>query len=150
MLRFNLLKACKEKSNFRQLLRYDANIATPVSRKSRAAAHDSHKKSDFSIISKNLLLSISNAVSHMKEVNKVFNITVSDTDITIDIGDKGQFIIKADKKLERITVATPVSGFFTYKYNEENKTWLSVDDSHDLRGLITRDFVRICVGCPNF
>ena len=36
------------------------------------------------------------------------------------------------------------------RYVEEQGLWLSVQDGHDMRGLVTRDLLRHCRGCPNF
>lgn len=51
----------------------------------------------------------------------------------------------------QVLVMSPVSGVNKYQYDGKEKRWLSVEsDRHDLIGILTRDLLRISVGCPNF
>ena len=65
-----------------------------------------------------------------------------------DVGVKGAYIFSIDRQQERVNVQSPISGTYSYAYDGEY--WLSVMDGHDMRGLITRDLLRHCCGCPAF
>ena len=47
-------------------------------------------------------------------------------------------------------ICTPTSGLNRYAYDPVEEIWVGVHDGHDLRGLITRDFLRHCIGLPQF
>ena len=70
--------------------------------------------------------------------------------LCLNAGSKGSYIFTVDRQLERINVQSPISGTYSYTYNEEHGWWYSVIDNHDMRGLITRDLLRHCRGCPMF
>eukprot|EP00617_Octactis_speculum_P018942 CAMPEP_0185757994 /NCGR_PEP_ID=MMETSP1174-20130828/16527_1 /TAXON_ID=35687 /ORGANISM="Dictyocha speculum, Strain CCMP1381" /LENGTH=39 /DNA_ID= /DNA_START= /DNA_END= /DNA_ORIENTATION= len=38
----------------------------------------------------------------------------------------------------------------TYRYDEIQMRWVAEGDGHDLEGIITRDLLRVCAGCPDF
>ena len=68
--------------------------------------------------------------------------------LLFDVGVKGSYIFTVDRQQERVNVQSPISGTYSYAYDGEH--WLSVMDGHDMRGLITRDLLRHCRGCPMF
>eukprot|EP01041_Mallomonas_annulata_P008357 gene8357-17216_t len=128
------------------------DAAVPVARKARQTKNVEVKAEglQFRDEAKNMLQKIKIAVSDMKSLNPTFNIELTDTCLFIDIGEKGAFIVQSDNVMENINLISPVSGALEYKYDPESQNWLSIRDNHDIRGLMTRDLVRICVGCPNF
>jgi len=70
--------------------------------------------------------------------------------ISLDAGDKGFYIFSVDWANELLTVQTPISGVRQYEYSPDDGTWLNTIDKHDMRGLVTRDLLRHCRGCPKF
>jgi frataxin-like iron-binding protein CyaY len=68
--------------------------------------------------------------------------------LLFDVGVRGSYIFTVDRQQERVNVQSPISGTYSYAYDGEY--WLSVMDGHDMRGLITRDLLRHCCGCPMF
>ena len=43
-----------------------------------------------------------------------------------------------------------LSGIHYYTYDNNERVWLSNRDKHDFIGLLTRDFLKHCTGCPIF
>jgi hypothetical protein len=43
-----------------------------------------------------------------------------------------------------------MSGVITYKFDPDTREWLSEKDGHDMRGMVTRDILRVYRGCPDF
>ena len=86
----------------------------------------------------------------MQELNTGFIVELYDNELWIETGGKGVFSVKIDEAQSQLNLLSPVSGTFEYKYDAENESWLSCKDYHDMRGLITRDLLRICIGCPKF
>ena len=70
--------------------------------------------------------------------------------LCLNAGNKGSYMFTVDRQLERLNVQSPISGTYSYTYSEEQGLWFSVIDNHDMRGLITRDLLRHCRGCPMF
>jgi frataxin-like iron-binding protein CyaY len=70
--------------------------------------------------------------------------------LVINVGVKGNYRIQADMKNQLVILHSPVSGVVQYTYDATEKQWLGISDRHDLRGLLTRDFIRHSVGLPNF
>ena len=97
-----------------------------------------------------MLRGIAKAVEDMIALNSKFEVILSASELSIDTGEKGSFIFKLDSNNETLQFQTPYSGIFDYKYNPVEKTWLSIQDNHDIRGLFTRDLIRYYRGCPKF
>lgn len=89
-------------------------------------------------------------MEEMKTDNSDFVVTSSDSELVIDVGEKGKFVFTIDYELSRINLVSPVSGVFQYAYDEDTMQWLNSNDNHDIRGLITRDLLRYWKGLPNF
>ena len=79
-------------------------------------------------------------------------LVLADDSVTLclNAGNKCSYIFSVDRQLERLNVQSPISGTYSYTYQEEQGLWYSVIDNHDMRGLITRDLLRHCRGCPMF
>lgn len=60
------------------------------------------------------------------------------------------YILKPDHKRELLILQSYFSGFHTYYFNQETNLWLSSEDEHDFRGLLTRDILRHHNGVPDF
>lgn len=59
-------------------------------------------------------------------------------------------MFQIDYEVLTITLQSPMSGAQQYRYDTETKQWVSTSDDHDVRGLLTRDLIRQCVGYPEF
>ena len=77
-------------------------------------------------------------------------LTDSEGRLNLDMGVKGAYVFSKDAATQTVRVQSPVSGVFGYVFDHESRLWLSQSDGHDLRGLVTRDILRHCVGCPKF
>jgi len=109
------------------------------------------KSSDnFHLVGLRAFKEIKEAVEHMKDLNEKFKVDIKNNQLTIDTGAKGAFIFNLIEETQLLQVQSPYSGLFEYQYNPKENTWLSIVDNHDMRGLVTRDFVRYYVGCPKF
>ena len=97
----------------------------------------------------NTLKSISKAMDPLQSVNSDFSLQLQDKELTIQFS-RGKFILKVNDIKEIITLQSYISGFHHYQFDSETRTWLSIKDGHDLRGLLTRDILRHNAGCPNF
>lgn len=86
----------------------------------------------------------------MKSLNDPFLVEQNDVELTIDLGaDKGKFTLQRDMEHNQLIFLSPVSGVNKYQYHSEDDRWLSIaSDKHDLVGILTRDLIRVCVGCP--
>ena len=49
-----------------------------------------------------------------------------------------------------VTLQSPLSGTYSYIYNNTTKEWVGEDDGHSLLGMLTRDWIRQCNGVPDF
>jgi hypothetical protein len=74
----------------------------------------------------------------------------SENDLLIDTGLKGKFRFTIDDVKENILLSSPQSGIIPYYFCPVTFQWLSVRDNHDLRGMVTRDWLRLHSGCPQF
>ena len=92
------------------------------------------------------------AGKHTGSLTDLDPLVLADEAVTLclNAGSKGSYMFTVDRQLERLNVQSPISGTYSYSYNEEQGLWFSVIDNHDMRGLITRDLLRHCRGCPMF
>lgn len=90
------------------------------------------------------------AVEPLQDLNEMDIISSPDS-LTVDFGKtQGQYTLKVDRENQRLNLLSPVSGIIQYYFEPESAQWLSSTDNHDIRGLITRDMLRHCRGCPKF
>jgi frataxin-like iron-binding protein CyaY len=93
---------------------------------------------------------VHDAVQDMKALNEIFDITLTESELKIDMGSKGKFVFVIKPRGETLQYHSPVSGVLEYKFDPEERLWLQVDDRHDFRGMLTRDMLRVCIGYPKF
>lgn len=100
------------------------------------------------------------AIESMAEMNPGFSIersecglhfkaTLGATD-AIGGGELGQILLTGDSVDMAIKAVLPVSGTKTYGFNSSSGRWVCKNDGHDLEGIIVRDLLRQCRGCPSF
>ena len=97
-----------------------------------------------------ILKEIESAVSVMVNLNPVFKIEKKPNELSVDTGEKGKYTFSLNYNTLKLTVASPMSGNFNYRYDSDSGYWLGTQDGHDMRGLVTRDMIRHCTGMPKF
>ena len=97
-----------------------------------------------------ILEEIETAISSMVDLNPVFNIEKKPNELSVDTGEKGKYTFSLNYNTLNLTVASPMSGNFNYRYDDYSGYWLGTQDGHDMRGLVTRDMIRHCTGMPKF
>jgi frataxin-like iron-binding protein CyaY len=127
--------------------------AKPVSRR-KAAAKAEPTESDIEQFKKNgvrLFETVKRAIDPILPLNKSYMLVVrSEEEMELIAGDRGSYIFRLDDKSQRLTLLSPMSGCQQYSFDGEEKLWLSTQDRHDFRGLLTRDLLRHSAGCPQF
>ena len=94
---------------------------------------------------------IEKGIQPLVEINDGYKISrPSDNELLIDVGGMGSYILRIDLPLNCIAITSPVSGVNKYVYDRDENLWLGVHDRHDMLGILTRDFLRHSIGCPNF
>lgn len=107
---------------------------------------------DFKKFCERELTVIEKALSPLLKSNPGYEISrPAPGQLKVFVGDsRGMYSFTADHPLGCLAVISPVSGIHKYGYDQEQDAWVSLDDRHDLRGIITRDFLRHCIGLPQF
>jgi frataxin-like iron-binding protein CyaY len=59
---------------------------------------------------------------------------------SVNVHKLGDYIIAKELETKLITLTSPVSGLFKYKFDEINKQWISIKDSHILNEILMREF----------
>ena len=117
---------------------------------------------DFDKEMNRLLTNIYHGVLPMKEVNVEFSVTLNleacslmiDTLrgnfslSSVDAADAGVTAASLSSESKFLRFQTYISGVHHYSYIAQDDVWRSVQDDHDIRGLITRDLLKHCAGCP--
>ena len=125
------------------------SVLRPVSRRSRRGSPGT--VFDFDAEVERLFALLHTALEPLVPLNPGFALlTDSEGRLNLDMGAKGAYVFSKDVATQTVRVQSPVSGVFGYVFDRESGLWLSQTDGHDLRGLITRDVLRHCVGCPKF
>ena len=90
------------------------------------------------------------AVTPLKQQNPCFEFHhVEGKELVIET-DRGKYALKPDEKNQVLILQSYFSGFHNYYYDIQDKLWVSTQDKHDLRGLLTRDIMRHWNGVPEF
>ena len=98
-----------------------------------------------------MIAEIHDAIFPMKATNPEFRIEqVTSDELVVYIGDRGSYTFRIDQSQEVIVVISPISGHHKYNFDPREGLWLGTADRHDMRGLITRDFLRHAIGFPQF
>jgi hypothetical protein len=117
---------------------------------------------DFDKEMNRLLTNIYHGVLPMKEVNVEFSVTLNleacslmidtlrgnFTLTSVDAADAGVTAASLSSESKFLRFQTYISGVHHYSYIAQEGVWRSVQDDHDIRGLITRDLLKHCAGCP--
>ena len=121
---------------------------TPSTRKkpSTAAAYSF----DFDTEARTTLDAYKRAIDPLKHLNQSFDCNLTHEGNLVVKTVKGDFVLRPDHDKKVISLKSYVSGFHNYEFDRVEKQWVSIKDGHDMRGLITRDILRHCIGCPIF
>ena len=94
----------------------------------------------------------------MKEVNEDFDVQQSTIDagersIVVNLGSAGDYnilTIQTANDRRVLDYFSPASGKLVYAYCDETNTFRSIDDDHDLLGILARDLIKDAKGFPAF
>ncbi len=149
----NLIKPTR----FVQMFCTDNNAmlnVSPATRKKKTAALENVHMRDLNADVARVQRQIVQAVEHMAPLNETFTIEfkmVDGLEWLIISTPRGKFQFHADHSQNCLMFISYITGYHGYHYYPEEKLWLSKkSDRHDMRGMITRDFIHHCVGCPDF
>jgi frataxin-like iron-binding protein CyaY len=138
-----LLKPFQLREISRRLL---SDIPRPTSRKRSSPTPEI----DFAEEAQRMFKSIEAAVAPLESQNTNFNVSYGNDGELVIATHRGRHILKVDGNRRLIVLQSYFSGFHKYAFFPEEQTWLSIQDGHDLRGLLTRDLMRHCIGVPAF
>ena len=113
---------------------------------------------DFRAEAEKILDQLFVAIKPLEEINPNFQCQISsvhnstDSIKTLVVETKrGNFKFTPDLGKKILVFQSYITGYHNYAYDHENHLWLSnKPDKHDLRGMVTREFLRHCTGCPQF
>jgi frataxin-like iron-binding protein CyaY len=107
---------------------------------------------------------IKNSEKMMLKLRKAFEVLLSqDNNLSLDLGANqgnlnflkvevkslGVYIISREFETKTLTVTSPISGLFKYKYDSKTNYWISVKDTHILDELLMREFCQHSKGYLN-
>lgn len=93
---------------------------------------------------------IHDAVLPMKAYNAGFDVALVEAEPSLSITtERGKIEFTVDYPRKLMNLRTFMSGIHFYSFEPEESLWLSTKDDHDMRGLVTRDLIKHCTGCPN-
>mmetsp|Transcript_7883 Transcript_7883/g.10910 ORF Transcript_7883/g.10910 Transcript_7883/m.10910 type:complete len:151 (+) Transcript_7883:3-455(+) len=98
------------------------------------------------------------AIKPLEEINPNFQCQLSNaenssenTKTLLVATKRGNFKFTPDMGKGILIFQSYITGYHSYQFDYESRLWLSIKpDKHDLRGMVTREFLRHCTGCPQF
>jgi len=109
--------------------------------------------SNFNVAVARIFSSIEDTLRPLLSLNKDFELIVKPgEEIRLKVGnsERGHYVFIPNYDSELLRVNSPYSGTFEYFHCPDTENWLCVIDRHDMRGIITRDLLKHCIGCPQF
>lgn len=99
---------------------------------------------NFNSIASNYLTRVVNAFIEIMNENKSVDIEVKEEENTIIVNVQkiGNYIIKKDAEQQLISLQSPISGLFKYKFDFDNEHWIDEKDGHIMDELLTREFCK--------
>jgi hypothetical protein len=89
------------------------------------------------------------AIEPMVKQNDNFKVYFAEENHLVVETSRGNFDFRPDYKEGWLVLKSYISGYQNYRFDPEEGQWLSVKDNHDMRGLVIRDLIHHCVGCPD-
>jgi hypothetical protein len=134
-------------------------------------------EADFMEVSLELFARVEKGVEGMRGLNDPFEVRRSGDgmELELDLGpSKGKLTLQRDWAVDQLVYMSPVSGLNKYNFDNAERRWLSIAEDrcggarpvhaplpsadgrasrlpprrHDLVGILTRDLIRLCTGCP--
>ena len=100
------------------------------------------------------LARVQRCVEVLKEANPTFSCEmIADERVDIAIENEhgeARFELTLQTAKEQLQLYSTISGLLHYEFCAATETWVNAEDGHDMEGLLTRDLLRLCVGCPEF
>lgn len=100
---------------------------------------------EFKTHSKTLFSTVEKAMIQLSEVSQD-----ETSQLKIQLSPSSVFKLAVDEEQRTVVMQSPISGEKTYHYNRLSKRWEDTTDGHDIQGLLTRDFMRLSTGVPQF
>ncbi|KAJ7225747.1 hypothetical protein GGX14DRAFT_640690 [Mycena pura] len=72
-------------------------------------------------------------------VNPAYEVEYHSGVLTLQLGDKGTYVINKQPPNKQIWLSSPFSGPKRYDYNEQNSTWVYSRDGQSLPDLLNRE-----------
>lgn len=81
------------------------------------------------------------ALEHLMDmlVNPAYEVEYHSGVLTLQLGDKGTYVINKQPPNKQIWLSSPFSGPKRYDYNEQNNTWVYSRDGQTLSDLLNRE-----------
>lgn len=137
-------------------MRDDDSGGKPFTRKKATVVADTLNDEEFMKKAHDLFDRFKKAIEPILEANEYAfegnhdESTLKSLQLKLLVGRKGAYTLTIDRERQYCVLQSPISGVVTYYYDTREKLWLGVNDRHDMRGLLTRDFIRHSIGLPNF
>lgn len=95
----------------------------------------------------NLLIELHSAFVELQKSDTKIEIesdkeTKYNLNLKIKVPKEGLYVISKELETRLITVTSPISGFFKYKYDPLSRYWKSIKDGHILDELLIREFCK--------
>jgi frataxin-like iron-binding protein CyaY len=131
---------------------FSTRITAPASRRRKAAEKEEEKEQtpdyDFYSEAGRMIDKIRKAVEPMQSINSGFTVVTGGEHALLVTSERGKFVFDTDEVHYTLSMQSYVSGKHFYAFDSSEGVWLSVKDGHDIRGLLTRDLLKHCAGCP--
>ena len=83
---------------------------------------------------------LNKAFIELKQSEKNIKIDKTQNNISINVPRVGVYIIARENETRLITLTSPLSGLFKYRYDSANNYWISIKDNHIIDELLIREF----------
>jgi frataxin-like iron-binding protein CyaY len=83
---------------------------------------------------------LNKSFNELKQYEKNIKIEKLQNSIHITVPKVGVYIIARETQTRLITLTSPLSGLFKYKYDSANNYWISIKDNHIINELVVREF----------
>jgi frataxin-like iron-binding protein CyaY len=80
------------------------------------------------------------AFVELKKYEKNVKIEKYSNSLEINVARVGVYIIAREDQTRLMTLTSPLSGLFKYKYDSANNYWISIKDNHILNEILMREF----------
>lgn len=93
-------------------------------------------------------------LQQMRKGNPTFEMTKEKNDdnqkFFINLGEAGWFIFISRPDTQELSMQSPLSGLYVYKYDASRDWWVNVNDDHNILEMFSRDIMQLASGYPTF